>query len=149
MGKAIPRAALYTLYSLCGLSLGVSALAGAPVATDNAILHVLNRVAFGPTAGDLERVRAEGVARYIDDQLHPERLTDARMDARLAGLETLHMSSREIAERFEIPLLLARRARQAAANDKDRQDQANPANQEDQRPANKDGVELTEQEPLP
>ena len=129
MGKAILRAVL------CSLVLGVSALAttsARPTGDDATILHVLNRVAFGPRPGDLEHVRAIGVTRYIDDQLHPERLSDAGMDARLAGLQTLHMSSREIAERFEIPQLQARRARRQAAarrRDKAGQDPDNQPNQ--------------------
>ena len=40
-----------------------------------AIVHVLNRVAFGPSAGDIERVRAIGISRYLDEQLHPDRLS--------------------------------------------------------------------------
>ena len=58
-----------------------------------------------------EHVRAIGIARYIDEQLHPERLADAGMEARLAGLQTLRMTSREIAEQFEIPQLKARLAK--------------------------------------
>lgn len=144
MGKAIVGAIL------CSLGLGVTTLATAParMAGDEAtILHVLNRVAFGPRPADLERVRAIGVARYVDDQLHPERLSDAGMESRLAGLETLHLSSREIAERFEIPQLQARRARQQAAKDKDGQDQT-PPSQEEQRRANQVVIELSEQKLL-
>ncbi len=36
--------------------------------------HVLNRVAYGPSAADVARVRAMGVRAYLDEQLHPERL---------------------------------------------------------------------------
>jgi uncharacterized protein (DUF1800 family) len=86
-----------------------------PADNDQAILHVLNRAAFGPTAADLDHVRAVGIAHYIDEQLHPERLRDAAMDARLVGLATLRMSSREIAETFEIPQLRARRQAQQQA----------------------------------
>src|SRR5215510_10276174 len=92
---------------LCGTALAVCALgspsARTPTDSDEAIVHVLNRVAFGPTPADMEHVRATGIARYLDEQLHPDRLSDSGMDARLAGLETLHLSSRDIAERFEIP----------------------------------------------
>ena len=148
MAKAILRAVL------CSLVLGVSALATAPArpaSDDNTILHVLNRIAFGARPGDLERVRAIGIVRYIDDQLHPERLADSGMDARLVGLQTLHMSSREIAEQFEIPQLEARKARQQAAakdNDKGGQDQNTPPNEEEQKRANQVVVELSEQKLL-
>ena len=72
------------------------------------------------------------MSRYIDDQLHPERLSDAGMDARFAGLTTLRMSSREIAEQFEIPELQARRARRQAAA-KRRQKAQDPPNPEERR----------------
>jgi uncharacterized protein (DUF1800 family) len=110
---------------LCSVVLGFSTLAATnPGDNDKVIVHVLNRVAFGPSPGDLDRVRAIGVSRYIDEQLHPERLADAGMEARLAGLQTLRMTSREIAEQFEIPQLQARAAKKRAAS-------ANPGNQDD------------------
>jgi len=80
------------------------------VPADRAAAHVLNRVAFGPRPGDLARVRALGVDRYIDQQLHPERLADAAVAARLAPLTTIGMSSHEIAEQFEQPMIEARRS---------------------------------------
>src|SRR4029434_3430907 len=76
---------------------------------DGTLIHVLNRVALGPRAGDVDRFRALGVERYIEQQLHPERLPDAAMAGRLARLETLTMSSREIAAGYERPLLEVRR----------------------------------------
>ena len=144
---------------LGGLMLGVSALAttsARPAGDDTAILHVLNRIAYGPGRGDLDRVRANGVTRYVDDQLHPERVADAGMDARLAGLPTLRMSSREIAERFEIPQIEARRARRQAAAGRDGkdakdnagQDQNGQPDQETQRRANQVVIELSEQKLL-
>ena len=76
---------------------------------DRAIVHLLNRVAFGPRPGDVDRVARMGIHAYIDAQLRPERVSDAAMSARLSTLPTLTMSSRQIAERFERPLLDARR----------------------------------------
>ena len=75
----------------------------------------LNRIGFGPRPGDVEKVRAIGLQAYIDQQLHPERIADTPMEARLAGLTTLGMSSREIAEQFAQPALEARRERKQAA----------------------------------
>jgi uncharacterized protein (DUF1800 family) len=67
---------------------------------ERTIAHVLNRMAFGPAPGDIERVRAMGLARYIDEQLQPQKLADAAMRERLAKFETLTMSSRDIGERY-------------------------------------------------
>ena len=32
-------------------------------------IHVLNRLAFGPSAGDIERIRSIGAEKYIQEQL--------------------------------------------------------------------------------
>src|SRR2546427_5476612 len=79
---------------------------------DKTIVHVLNRVGFGPRPGEVEKVRAMGLQTYIEQQLHPERVPDAAMNARLASFSTVGLSSREISEQFEQPLLEARRQRQ-------------------------------------
>ncbi|MEA3247126.1 MAG: DUF1800 domain-containing protein [Gemmatimonadota bacterium] len=47
---------------------------------DQQVSHVLNRLAFGPRPGDAAQVRAMGVDRWIDEQLHPERIDDSRLD---------------------------------------------------------------------
>lgn len=36
------------------------------------LLHLLNRVSFGPAPGDLEKLKSEGVDAYINEQLHPQ-----------------------------------------------------------------------------
>jgi uncharacterized protein (DUF1800 family) len=93
-------------------------LAGQPTsavparADDRQIVHVLNRLAFGPGPGDVERVRRLGVRAYIDQQLHPERLPDAAVAARLAGFETLTKSTRELALEYFLPAQMARREQQ-------------------------------------
>jgi uncharacterized protein (DUF1800 family) len=127
---------------LSGLALGASTLNGAHD-SDKAIVHVLNRVAFGASPADVERIRATGITRYIEDQLRPERIADAGMDARLAGLQTLRMTPREIAERFAIPQLRARRASQQAAA-------STPAqpDPEERRRANQVVIELSQQKLL-
>jgi uncharacterized protein (DUF1800 family) len=86
------------------------AAAGRPP-TDAAIVHLLNRMAFGPRPGDVERVRAIGIRRYVDAQLHPERVSDRGMTERLAGLDTLDLPARDIVEIFERQQVEARRAR--------------------------------------
>src|SRR5262245_27831640 len=95
----------------------LAALLAAPAATDtDAIVHVLNRIAFGPAPGDVERVRTLGLDRYIDQQLHPDRIDDSRMRERLAPLTTLTLSSRELAAKYEQPLLEARKEKKNAAD---------------------------------
>ena len=63
-------------------------------------VHVLNRLTFGPRPGDVERVRGMGVDKWIELQLHPDKIDDSALDARLAPLRTLGMGTREIVENF-------------------------------------------------
>ena len=63
-------------------------------------VHALNRLTFGPRPGDLQQVMAVGVDRWIDLQLHPEKIPDSAMESRLAPFRTLRMSSREMVEEF-------------------------------------------------
>jgi len=89
--------------------------AGDKAAADKRIVHALNRMAFGPRPGDVERVRAIGLDRYIDQQLHPQRVADPGMAARLSDLASIGMSSRQIAREYELPQLEARRERKQNA----------------------------------
>jgi uncharacterized protein (DUF1800 family) len=77
------------------------------------VLHVLNRVGFGPTPGEVERVQQLGLAAYIEQQLHPERLADKALEARLADFSTLSLSSRQLAEKYYLPVQELRRQQQA------------------------------------
>jgi uncharacterized protein (DUF1800 family) len=119
---------------------------------DKSIVHVLNRIAFGARPGDIEKVRQIGLQQYIERQLHPERIDDSAMNARLADLLTIAMTSREISEQYERPLMEARRERQrtasagAASNEQPRR--VDPAIQQVQQSANGVIVELSEQKLL-
>jgi uncharacterized protein (DUF1800 family) len=77
------------------------------------VLHVLNRVGFGPTPGEVERVQQLGLAAYLEQQLHPERLADKALEARLADFSTLSLSSRQLAEKYYLPVQELRRQQQA------------------------------------
>lgn len=48
-------------------------------------VHVLNRMAFGPRPGDVDRVARLGVDRWIEEQLRPERIADPRARAALGA----------------------------------------------------------------
>jgi hypothetical protein len=56
------------------------------------VVHVFNRLGYGPAPGDVERVRALGIDAYIHGQLHPEHLAlPATLERELATLETLQL----------------------------------------------------------
>lgn len=44
--------------------------------SDNDIVHVLNRITFGPRPGDIDHVRQIGIQKYIEEQLNPGVLND-------------------------------------------------------------------------
>ncbi len=88
------------------------ALAGLPatdLSEDEAVVHALNRLGYGPRPGDVERVKRLGLARWIDEQLHPESIDDSATEARLTRFPTLVMSSRKLIDKFPQPQVEAKR----------------------------------------
>ncbi len=77
-----------------------AALWAAPLAGEQAAAHVLNRLAYGPRPGDIEKVRQSGVQAYIEEQLNPPPLPPA-LAQRLDKLETLKLSAGEALARFQ------------------------------------------------
>jgi uncharacterized protein (DUF1800 family) len=69
----------------------------AETATQADALHVLNRLAFGPRPGDIERVMKMGIEGYIDQQLHPETIPmPPELSSRLARLSEGEMSQADL-----------------------------------------------------
>ncbi len=77
-----------------------------PIADDKKIVHALNRFTFGVRPGDVERVRAMGLDQWLDQQLHPEKIDDSAVEARIAPFRTLKMSAKEMVENFPPPQVL-------------------------------------------
>ena len=77
-------------------SVAVSSQNAGPLSEDQEVIHVLNRLGFGPRVGDTERVKAMGVDAYIAEQLHPERIPDPIVEAKLSDFTSLKMSSEEL-----------------------------------------------------
>jgi len=80
---------------------------------DATIVHVLNRIGYGPRPGDIERVRQMGLTEYIDQQLHPERIANPVVSERLAEFTTINMDSRDLAEKYYLPALELKRDQDA------------------------------------
>ncbi len=60
------------------------------------IVHLLNRITYGPRPGEVERVAAIGWDAFLEQQLNPDQIDDAALDARLKQFPTLTMSSAEL-----------------------------------------------------
>ena len=68
---------------------------------DKQAIHVLNRLTFGPRPGDVEQVRRLGVEKWIDQQLHPDRMPENPvLESKVKALTTVQMPAWEIAEKF-------------------------------------------------
>ena len=70
---------------------------------DEAIFHALNRLAYGPRPGDVERIRQMGLAKWIDQQLNPNSIDDKALEARLEDYPTLRMSTANLIEQYPQP----------------------------------------------
>ncbi len=68
---------------------------------DARILHVLNRFTFGPRPGDLDAVRAMGLDKWFDQQLHPASINQADLDARLAEFPAMQWNPEDLL--FRVP----------------------------------------------
>lgn len=70
---------------------------------DEAILHALNRLGYGPQAGEIEQVRQMGLEKWIEKQLKPDSIDDSALDARLGRYPTLRKSAAQLMAEFPQP----------------------------------------------
>jgi uncharacterized protein (DUF1800 family) len=125
--RVTPKSLLALILSIaCALSLGVDVqafsaaarpdkskknkqdptLKGLPITELNAaeaVLHALNRLAYGPRPGDVEHVKQMGLANWIDQQLNPNSIDDRALQARLENYPTLAMSTTKLIEEYPQP----------------------------------------------
>ena len=103
------------------------ALKGLPItelSADEAILHALNRLAYGPRPGDVERVRQMGLAKWIEQQLNPNAIDDRAAEARLEHFPTLRMSTSKLLAEYPQPKQQEKQAAARAAQLAQRSDAA-------------------------
>lgn len=78
--------------------------------SQDSAFHALNRLAYGPRPGEVHRVAAEGVLRWIDRQLAPESFDDARLAARARQFTVLDSDRWDLAAMYECRRLAVVRA---------------------------------------
>ncbi|MFN8666976.1 MAG: DUF1800 domain-containing protein [Gemmatimonadaceae bacterium] len=83
--------------------------------SDEQARHVLNRLAFGPRPGEVERIRSIGVDRWIAQQLAPAHIDDAEMTQALAHFPSTTRRAADLLRDYPPPALL--RARRLAGAD--------------------------------
>ncbi len=67
---------------------------------DQQIMQALNRLTFGPKPGDIQKVRAVGLDKWMDEQLHPERISDAAMDAFMAHYTAINENQHDLLKQY-------------------------------------------------
>jgi uncharacterized protein (DUF1800 family) len=78
--------------------------------TENeAIVHALNRLGYGPRPGELEQLKTMGLENWIQVQLRPEKIPEPVLQARLAQLPAAHMSTQSLLAEYPQPDAAAKR----------------------------------------
>jgi uncharacterized protein (DUF1800 family) len=82
------------LFTAClQICLPVALADGTEAVSDRQIIHVLNRLAFGPTLEEVRHVKTIGIERYIAEQLDPASIPERiELRWRLAHLDTLRLN---------------------------------------------------------
>src|SRR6187399_1233304 len=75
-------------------------LPASPLSEDERILHALNRLGYGPRPGDLARIKAIGLAAYLEGQLHPDRLPASNVSDALASYPVLGASTAQLLREY-------------------------------------------------
>lgn len=97
--------------AIVALAFLVAATPSKPLTEKERAEHALNRLGFGPRPGDVDRVVAMGVDKWIERQLHPEGIDDAAVTARLASFDTLKKSNGDMIDEYYKPIVAARKAK--------------------------------------
>jgi uncharacterized protein (DUF1800 family) len=74
------------------------------ISGDDRILQALNRLTFGARPGDVDQVKAMGLKKWIDLQLHPDRIPEnPLLLEKLKPFDTLTMSAKELVRNYPGP----------------------------------------------
>ncbi len=80
---------------------------------DQQVIHSLNRMTFGARPGDVQRIRAIGLDKWVEQQLHPERIDDSDIESFLTRYDLLGKDQNELLIQFTT----AQRERRVVAGD--------------------------------
>src|SRR5256884_5018193 len=79
---------------------GVWAQHAAPLSPRDSASHALNRLAYGPRPGEIERVARAGVLRWIDAQLEPAKIDDEALARREREFDVLKYDRGDLARLY-------------------------------------------------
>ena len=140
INKLMSIAAIFTMLAPAFIHRADTRTAGKPLTDEQKITHVLNRVGFGARLGDVEKVRAMGIEKYIDQQLNPASIDDSVAENKVKNLDIFGLSTAELFAKYPNPGALLRqleggkKAQADAQNQKKQETTANgtmtPADQD-------------------
>jgi uncharacterized protein (DUF1800 family) len=81
---------------------------------DQQIIQALNRLGFGARPGDAQKVRAVGLDKWIDQQLHPDKINDDAMNAFVSRYSALNQNQNDLLTQYAEQ----QRARQVVKRDR-------------------------------
>lgn len=102
-----------------------------PLTEDQKISHVLNRLGYGARPGDVAKVKAMGLQKYIEQQLNPVSVNDQPTEDKVKRLEVFQMSTAEVFAKYPNPGALLRQLDGERNNAQNAQNAA--PNQDEQR----------------
>ncbi len=77
-----------------------------PLTEEERATQALNRLTFGPRPGDLDRVQAIGLKKWVEMQLNPEQIDDSLLEARLQSFPAMRLSQQELLQAFPSAALI-------------------------------------------
>lgn len=96
---------LYCWFVAIVLWLGLLSPSYAASSTDPKLLHVIDRLSFGPHPGDIKQVQQLGADAYIQQQLHPESIPEPpTLTEQIAQLDTLNLTPLQLFEQSRLHL---------------------------------------------
>ena len=75
---------------------------------DQKAIHLLNRLGFGARPGDVEKVKAMGLQKYIEQQLNAGTIDDSVAEKKAGNLEVFNMTTAEVFAKYPNPGALIR-----------------------------------------
>jgi uncharacterized protein (DUF1800 family) len=116
--------------SITGTAGGQVRLDHRELAADQQVIHALNRLTFGARPGDVQKVRAIGLDKWVDQQLHPERIDDRDIQSFLDRYSVLKQDQNDLLREFTEAQRERRMAKREAGDTSSRPAQADMAVQQ-------------------
>src|SRR5258708_20516458 len=143
--KLMAFAAIVTMLAPAMIVRADAGAANKPLTENQKVGKVMNRVGFGARPGDVEKVKAMGLQKYIDQQMNPSSIDDSVAEGKVKNLDIFNMSTAELFAKYPNPGALLRQlagGKAAQANAQNQKNAAAPPNGA----APKDPADMTQAE---